>query len=88
MARSTRKPYGYFCTGNPQKDRAQGRRSFRAASSRALRILNLDPEGADDFTFPTRNEVDNPWSWSVDGKPTYCGDTEFLPGYAEKIRRK
>lgn len=83
MSRSYRKPYDYFCCGNPSKDKLQGRRRLRRAAKQLLREM----EDSEASVFPTRDEVDNPWDWNVDGKQRYVGNAD-RDDYLEKVVRK
>lgn len=83
MARSYRKPFGYWCYGNPSKDKQRGRRRLRRLSSQVLREMG-DP---DNNIYPLRDEVDNPWNWGVDGKAHYVGNTQN-EAYRKKVTRK
>jgi len=83
MARSYRKPYDYNAYGNPGADKRRGRRRVRRIA-RTVVHTGVDPDGD---VYPTRNEVDDPWDWGVDGKIRYSGNVD-REGYVEKITRK
>jgi hypothetical protein len=73
MARSTRRPYTYWCTGTATEDRRNGNRRLRHVSNQWVRDLLTFSDPDDAPPAPIRSEVDNPWDWQTDGNKQYAG---------------